>query len=121
MFRGRSLQYYLGALSIISLFLYSPSASAQEDENKYVSECDTNGRSVLCAFKDSTGYVWEIHKFKGGDKSGKWQYFNRKGEVIEERFYRRNKLIWTYYYRDGQVIRSINKKGKIKNFKGCGC
>ncbi|MBO6517752.1 MAG: hypothetical protein JJ975_14500 [Bacteroidia bacterium] len=84
-------------------------------------ECDTSGRKVQCVIRDSTGYVLEIHRYKDGMKWGSWEKFNYNGELIEKNYYRRGERVWTFYYRDEELIKSINKNGKVKTFKGCGC
>lgn len=84
-------------------------------------ECDTTGRKVLCAVKDSAGYVLEIHRYKDGLKSGSWEKYNYNGQLIEKNYYKKGERKWTFFYRDEEIIKSINKKGKVKTFKGCGC
>ena len=85
--------------------------------------CDTtkNGIKVLCSVKDSNGFVTEIRRYRDGQKHGNWDKFNKKGELVTRNTYKKGKRVWTFNYRDEEVIQSINKKGKIRNFKGCGC
>ncbi len=84
-------------------------------------ECDTLGRKVTCAIKDSSGYVVEIHRYKDGMKWGSWERFNYNGQLVEKKYYKKGERKWTFFYRDEELIKSINKKGKVKKFKGCGC
>jgi hypothetical protein len=84
-------------------------------------DCDTSGKKVTCAIRDSTGYVVEVHRYKDGLKSGNWEKFNYNGQLIEKNFYKKGVRTWTFFYRDDEVIKSINKKGKVRKFKGCGC
>ncbi len=84
-------------------------------------ECDTTGRKVMCAIKDSSGFVLEIHRYKDGMKWGSWERYNYNGQLIEKNYYKRGERVWTFFYRDEELIKSINKKGKVKKFKGCGC
>jgi hypothetical protein len=83
--------------------------------------CDSTEQKVVCTVRDSTGYVLEIHRYKNGLKWGSWERFNSKGQVVEKNYFRKDVRIWTFFYRDEEVIKSINKKGKVKKFKGCGC
>ena len=75
----------------------------------------------MCILVDSSDYVWEIHRYKNDMKWGAWKYFNGNHQMVQQILYRKGKRIWTYEYRDGEVIKSINKKGKVRKFKGCGC
>jgi len=75
----------------------------------------------MCIVIDSNQYVWEIHRYKSGLKWGAWKYYNGNREMTQQILYRKGKRIWTYTYRKGEVIESINKKGRVKKFKGCGC
>jgi antitoxin component YwqK of YwqJK toxin-antitoxin module len=76
---------------------------------------------VTCVVRDSTGYVLEIQRFKNGQKSGAWEKFNYNGQVVERNVYRRGQRVWTLYFKDDELIKSINKNGKVKTFSGCGC
>ena len=102
-------------LFLIGFIVFFSNVQAQ------TSECDTTKNKVMCAIMDSTGYVLEIHRFKDGEKSGSWERFNYNGELIEKNYYKKGIRVWTFFYRDGEVIKSINKKGKVKTFRGCGC
>ena len=107
----RSLRYILVCLVV---------AGAQLGYSQHTT-CDTSGRKVTCALRDSSGYVVEIHNYKDGLKWGSWERYNYNGELIEKNFYKKGERIWTFIYRDEELIKSINKKGKVKKFKGCGC
>ena len=86
-------------------------------------ECDTStsGKKVTCLEKDSTGYILAIRKYKNNQKHGTWQVFEKEGWIKERYVYKNDRLKWQLFYREGKLVRSINKNGKIKNFKGCGC
>ena len=112
---------WCGKHCLVIIFLIFGCLQASAADSTYTETCDTTGNKVLCAIADSTGYVWEVHRYKKGMKWGKWQYYNREGQLTQQILYRRNKRIWTFEYRDGEVIQSTNKHGKVKKFKGCGC
>lgn len=107
----RSLRYIL--VCVVAL-------STQQGYSQQTS-CDTSGRKVTCAVRDSAGYVVEVHRYKDGLKSGSWERFNYNGQLIEKNFFKKGERVWTFFYRDEELIKSINKKGKVKKFKGCGC
>lgn len=89
---------------------------------KHVTSCDTSGKKVVCTVKDSTGFVIEIHRFKDGVKSGNWEIYNKKGELIEREYYKNGEKRWTFYFRNENLIKSVNNKtGKIRTYSGCGC
>jgi len=111
------LLLFSGWRRCLGLFLVCLVASVQAS----ASECDTSGRKVTCVVRDSTGYVLEIHRFKNDQKSGAWEKFNYDGQVVERIIYRRGQRVWTLYFKDDELIKSINKKGKVKTFSGCGC
>lgn len=89
--------------------------------NATAHDCDTSKNKVTCYVKDSTGYILEIHRFKNGLKSGDWETFNNQGELIKRLYYKKDQLKWTFFYKDGEIIKSIDPRGRIREFSGCGC
>ncbi len=108
-------RFGFGCLLFGLSFGFSTHAFAQHKD------CDTSGRKVTCSIKDSLGYVLEIHRYKDGLKWGSWERYNYNGQLIEKNYYKRGERKWTFFYRNEELIKSINKKGKVKKFKGCGC
>ena len=108
------------SLALLTFCILVGSGSAFAENT--VTTCDTTGKKVVCTVSDSTGYVIEIHRFKNGEKSGSWEIFNKKGELIEREYYKNGIKKWTFFYRNDELIKSINNTtGKIRNYSGCGC
>lgn len=63
-----------------------------------------------------------VEKYKEGTKCGIWKFFHPTGVILRREKYKNGELAFTWIYNDkGQLIESINKKGKHKKYKACNC
>lgn len=58
---------------------------------------------------------------KNGNKAGYW-ICKKNGLMIKKERYKSNQLIsYMRFDKDGKIIETMNKKGKIKKYSSCGC
>lgn len=59
--------------------------------------------------------------YKDTLRHGTWEEFDTDGWLQRKTRYRRGKIIWIKIYREGRLAEVINRKGKVKKMKDCGC
>jgi len=105
----RRINYKYLAL-IISLFVFALSTSAQSapPDGPYI-EHHPNGKPKV------KGH------YKLGQKEGTWYELDENGNMLKKEKFKQNISQWQIFYEKGKVIRTIDKKGKIKERSKCGC
>ena len=85
--------------------------------SKDIRACDSTSIS-----KYENGNKKHVEKFKNGEKCGIWNYYAPTGYLERRERYRKGQLVFTWHYNEeGRLSESVNKSGKRKQHKSCGC
>ncbi len=78
--------------------------------------CDSTFKSF-----DSLGYKTKVEKWKNGQACGAWLYYEN-GFLTKKEKYKKGILHYTLFYNKiGKVITTVDRKGKVRNYKPCNC
>lgn len=86
----------------------------------YTYACDTT-QTVKCKSYFSNGDLKLIQTFKKGIRHGIWIVKNEEGRIVLKTKYKKGRRIWQFTYVNNKVVESIDRKGKVKKVKDCGC
>jgi antitoxin component YwqK of YwqJK toxin-antitoxin module len=104
---------YLFLISILFLF------GIQESQAQ---TCDSlSATKVECRAYYSGKKLRHVIHYRNGLRHGTWVFLHEDGNYDKRIKYRKGARIWELHYRDGNVIRSIDRKGREKERKNCGC
>lgn len=95
---------------IISSFVFALAVSAQ-----------TGPPNGLYIERHSNGKPKVKGHYKLGQKEGIWYELDENGNMFKKEKFKQNISQWQIFYEKGKVIRTIDKKGKIKERSKCGC
>jgi antitoxin component YwqK of YwqJK toxin-antitoxin module len=59
--------------------------------------------------------------YKSGNKEGVWYELDPNGNMLKKEKFKHNVVQWQIFYEKGKVIRTIDKKGNVKERPKCGC
>lgn len=82
--------------------------------------CDTT-QTVKCKTFFKNGELQTIQSFKNGQRNGVWIVKNEEGKIVLKTKYKNGKRIYQYTYQNNKIIESIDRKGKVRKVKDCGC
>lgn len=82
--------------------------------------CDTTS-TVVCKKYYSNGQIHQVTRYKNGLRHGKWKTFDQDGHLKSKVKYKKGQRIWVFYYTNNKVTETINRKGKVKMVRDCGC
>ncbi|MBI1223365.1 MAG: hypothetical protein GC180_12230 [Bacteroidetes bacterium] len=105
MIRQCALLFLLGAV------LLAGDLRAQYDSTK-------NGRYKL--YNDSHQLILQ-GRFKSGLRHGTFKEYDMAGLLILKAHYKNGKLLWMQRYANGKIIEYIDRKGRVRKAKSCGC
>ncbi len=105
------------AKKIAVLFFFISIALLSPNKAMAFYSCDSSSK-----IRDSTGLVIKLEKYKNGLACGTWLYYNKNGSVIKKEKYKRGLLRYTLLLNEkGQLLESIDRKGKHRMYKPCNC
>lgn len=111
-------RHFLGVILLIfTCILTDTAAGAVQAES-----CDSSARGrVRCAEWYDNGELKIVKKYRNGKRHGTWSYYS-EGEILDHRTkYKRGKLIFTFYYKDDKVYKTIDKNGNVRYKNSCDC
>ena len=80
--------------------------------------CDTT-QTVKCKTYFSDGSLKTIKSYKNGLRHGTWIVKNEKGNIILKTRYKKGKRRWQFTYEKN--VETIDRKGRVRHVKDCGC
>lgn len=90
--------------------------------NTEAQTCDSLSASkVECRSYYSGKKLRHVIHYRNGLRHGTWVFLLEDGNYDRRIKYRKGERIWELHYRNGQVFRSIDRKGREKERKNCGC
>jgi antitoxin component YwqK of YwqJK toxin-antitoxin module len=82
--------------------------------------CDTIG-TVVCKKFNERGKLMSSEGYRNGIRHGTWKYFEPNGNLSRKIKYKNGTRIWESFYKDNKLIETIDKRGRKKIVRDCGC
>lgn len=82
--------------------------------------CDTT-QTVKCKSYFEDGSLKTIQRYKNGVRHGTWIVKNKEGRIVLKTRYKKGRRLWQFTYVNNKVVESIDRKGRVKKVKDCGC
>ncbi|MDX5320797.1 MAG: hypothetical protein LPK45_06825 [Bacteroidota bacterium] len=59
--------------------------------------------------------------YRDGQRHGMFKEYDAQGLLLTKAKYKRGRLIWMQRYENGKIVEYIDRKGKRRKAKDCGC
>jgi|GEM_PF-2253857 len=112
---------FIGLLLSVS-FIWSPETSSLLDFSNRPEQIkyDSTQNGKYKAFNES-GQLLFVGGYKNGQRQGIFKEYDGMGLLTRKTRYKNGKMKWMQVYKDGKIIEYIDKNGKIRKAKNCGC
>lgn len=80
-----------------------------------------NGNDSAVVTYHDNGKTKEKGSYRNGEKHGKWKTYDEKGDKIKETRYKNGQMRWERIYKDGKLIQTTDRKGRVYKVSDCGC